>query len=556
MLETLHIENVAVIKDVTVNFGEGLTVLTGETGAGKSVIIDCLNLVCGARASKDMVRAGEESATVEAVFDRIPENVRLLLSDFGCNTEDGELVLSFSIFPDGRSNIRANGKSVTKGLLRQIGKSLVSVCGQDDARVRYTGEVCTSMLDSFAGDSEVFDKYSSSYTELQTYKNKLEQIKQNDASLRREKDMLEYQIRDIDSKKLRPGEEEVLEEEKKKLGSIEKINKQVAFSYKILHGAEKGGAASFLLARASSSVGQLSSVVPELAPIAERLLDMSYEVTDLAEKIKEFEDDSDKDPTERIDRIESRLEAISSLKRRYGQNIKEILDFRNQAAQRLDEIENLDSIAAQCGEKINIIEKQAQIYAGQLSGLRKEAAKDATEKVLEVLKFLDMPKVNFEISVESSGQLGASGGDRVDFMIAANPGEELKTMDSVASGGELSRVTLALRNVMNEKDSAGCTVYDEIDTGISGKTSRKMGLMLKNISKNVQVICVTHSAQIATLADEHYLIQKNVTDGRAQTTVKRLDYEGRIEETARILGGIKITEAQREAARQLLSDSN
>ena len=193
----------------------------------------CHYLVCGARASKDMVRAGEESATVEAVFDRIPENVRLLLSDFGCNTEDGELVLSFSIFPDGRSNIRANGKSVTKGLLRQIGKSLVSVCGQDDARVRYTGEVCTSMLDSFAGDSEVFDKYSSSYTELQTYKNKLEQIKQNDASLRREKDMLEYQIRDIDSKKLRPGEEEVLEEEKKKLGSIEKINKQVAFSYKI-----------------------------------------------------------------------------------------------------------------------------------------------------------------------------------------------------------------------------------------------------------------------------------------------------------------------------------
>ena len=556
MLETLHIENVAVIKDVTVNFGEGLTVLTGETGAGKSVIIDCLNLVCGARASKDMVRAGEVRATVEAVFDRIPENVRLLLSDFGCNIEDGELVLSFSIFPDGRSNIRANGKSVTKSLLRQIGKNLVSVCGQDDARVRYTGEVCTSMLDSFADDSEVFDKYGSSYAELQTYKNKLEQIKQNDASLRREKDMLEYQIRDIDSKKLRPGEEEALEEEKKKLGIIEKINKQVAFSYKILHGAEKGGAASFLLARASSSVGQISSVVPELAPVAERLLDMSYEVTDLAEKIKEFEDDSDKDPTERIDRIESRLEAISSLKKRYGQNIREILDFRSQAAQRLDEIENLDSIAAQCEEKIKIIEKQAQIYAGQLSGLRKEAAKNATENVLEVLKFLDMPKVNFEISVEPSGQLGASGRDMVDFMIAANPGEELKAMDSVASGGELSRVTLALRNVMNEKDSAGCTVYDEIDTGISGKTSRKMGLMLKNISKNVQVICVTHSAQIATLADEHYLIQKNVTDGRAQTTVKRLDYEGRIEETARILGGIKITEAQREAARQLLSGSN
>lgn len=555
MLKNLHIENIAVVKNADIVFYDGFNILTGETGVGKSVIVDCLKLLGGSRASRDLLRYGEESACIEAIFTDVGRQVLNGLDSLGIPIDDREVIIRYNIYSDGKSVIRINGKTVNKSFIKQIGKGLISVCAQDDARISYNTEVCTSMLDSFSGNETLLEDYREIYKELEICRENIALLASDEASLRRERDMLEYQIKDIESKKLKSGEEEALEDEKKRLGSIEKINKQIKFSYKILHGASNGGAVSYLLNRASNSLSQIADVLPQLAEISEKLSDMSYDIIDIAERIREYEDDSGEDPTVRIDKIESRLECISSLKRRYGNNIAEILEFCRNAKRRLDEIENSDELIEEYSKKADMLTHKASEIADKLTERRIEAAELASKKVLEVLEYLDMPGVQFKISVDKDDKLNSLGHDRVEFLIATNPGEELKNMDSVVSGGEMSRITLALQNVMNEKDGVGCAVYDEIDTGISGKTSRKIGYKLKDISKNVQIICVTHSAQIAALADNHYKIEKHEENGRAHTTVNLLSDEIRVEEVARILGGINVTQTQREAARQLIDDT-
>lgn len=552
MLSHLHIENIAVVKCADIDFSSGFTTFTGETGAGKSVIIDCLSLISGEKISKDAIRYGEREGVIEAVFDGANKRVAEILADNGIDF-DGEVIVRYTMTVDGKSMARINGKSVTKTFMRQIGKMLVSVCGQDDGRALYNSDSYIPMLDSYIGDYPEKEEYSKIYSELVSVRAKLSRILAADASVARERDMLTYQIKDIDSKKLKAGEEESLEAEKKKLLGAEKITKQIGFAYKALKGAEKGNVA-YLLSRSAQALSSLSDIIPELLEYAEKLEGMSYEVIDIAELAYEYMADMDENPTERIDKIESRLAQISALKKRYGESIEDILNFRRNAVARLEEIDNAESLAEEYREKCNALEKQAREVALAITNKRKVASESASAGVLDVLSFLDMPGVRFKIDVSASDDLNAYGADEVKFLIATNPGEEPLPMEDIVSGGEMSRITLALRSVMNQKEDIGCTVYDEIDTGISGKTSRKIGIKLREISKSTQVISVTHSAQIATLADCHYLIEKKEVEGRAQTFVTLLDFEQRVREASRILGGINITEAQIQAARDMLTD--
>ena len=554
MISELHIENIAVIKKLTVNFKNGFSVLTGETGAGKSVIIDGLSMLLGGRVSTDIIRSGESFAYSEALFEDLSEGVTEKLSALGIELEDGEVIISCKLTADGKSTVRVNGRAVTKTTLREIGKLLISIHGQNDSRVLFDKNAYILMTDAFGDLEGERLKYADTYRHLSSYKKKLSEINTDEAEKERLRDMLEYQIKDIDAKKLRDGEEEALEAEKTRLGSIEKINKHVDFAYRALRGGEKGASASYLLTRASDALNKIADVVPEAAEVAEKLTDMSYEISDMADRVATFGDSEVGNIDERLDKIENRLEAISSLKRKYGKDIRAILEFRKNAAERLDAIEEADERAAEYEKKIAELEALARSEAHLLSQKRVEAARVASERIMDVLSYLDMPKVSFKINVEHTGTLTSLGGDEVDFLVATNPGEPLQSMREIASGGEMARIMLAIKSVLNEKDGVGCIVYDEIDTGISGKTSRKIGVKLHDIAKEVQVLCVTHSAQIATLADNHYLISKREIDGRAQTRITLLDLDARVEEAARILGGINITDAQMQAARDMLAN--
>ena len=368
--------------------------------------------------------------------------------------------------------------------------------------------------------------------------------------------MLEYQIKDIDSKKLKIGEEEALEAEKLRLKNIEKINKHINFADRVLSGGERGGDVAYMLSRASESLSKISDVVPDAASLAERLMDMSYEVSDVADEVKKLSDMDSEDADARLDKIESRLEVIASLKKRYGRDIELILEFRRRAAEELDSIESADENAEKYRREIIELEAKAKNAASILSEKRRVAASAASESIMRELSYLDMPKVKFLISVSPDSELSSLGADKIEFLVATNPGEPMMPMCDIASGGEMARIMLAIKSVLNEKDGVSCSVYDEIDTGISGKTSRKVGVKLRSIARGSQLICVTHSAQIATLADTHFLITKEEIEGRAHTTIRELDIDERIEEAARILGGINITDAQRQAAKDMIENIN
>ena len=556
MLKGLHIENIAVVKSADIDLCDGFNVLTGETGAGKSVVIDGINMLTGARISKDIIRSGESYALSEAIFEGFPDTVAARLTEVGIDCEDGEIVVSCKIGADGKTVNRINGRSVTRNTLRDIARLLISIHGQNDTRMLFSKNAYYELTDSFGECIAEREAYATIYTALEDVKRKLAAVDTNEEEKQRRRDMLEYQIKDIDAKKLKVGEEEALEAEKLRLKNIEKINKHINFADRVLSGGERGGDVAYMLSRASESLVKISDVVPEASALAERLTEMSYDVADVAEEVKKLSDIDTRDTDARLDKIESRLEAITSLKRRYGRDIESILEFRTRAAEELDSIEAADENAEKYRVEIRRLEKEAKDASKALTEKRKAAAAVASRKIMNELAYLDMPKVKFMIEVSDAKELTLWGADRIEFLAATNPGEPMMPIGDIASGGEMARMMLAIRSVLNEKDGVTCSVYDEIDTGISGKTSRKVGIKLRSIARGSQVICVTHSAQIATLADSHFLISKEEIDGRAQTSIRLLDLEERVEEAARILGGINVTEAQRQAARDMIENSN
>ena len=553
MLSNLRIENIAVISCADIDFSSGFCVMTGETGAGKSVIVDSIMLVCGAKGDRELVRSGEAQANVTACFTDLSPSCMQALTDMGINCEDASVVLQRTLTADGKSTARINGRSATLGMLREAGSLLISIHGQDDNRMLSDLRYHTEMLDAFAGIDPEKQEYSEHYTAWRELCEKRDALTRDAGEKLRIMEMLNYQIKDIESLKLKAGEEEILIEKRNKLQNTEKIQKQVRFSTKLLTEGGSNGSVSYLLERCAASMNALAPYVADAAKVAEELIDLSYQVKDLSDRIAEYAEDMDGDPVALLDKIEDRLESISKLKRKYGGSVEAVLAFLEDAKQRLEQLEESDVLVEQYDAQIAELAQKAMAVAQKISQKRAEAAIEAAEKIAEQLSYLDMEGVRFKIGITPERELTPSGIDRVEFMIATNPGEPLSSMIRIASGGELSRIMLAIKCVMNQREGVATTVYDEVDTGISGKTSRKIGFKLSDIAKTQQIICITHSAQVASLGERHLHIVKAEQGGRAFTSVHVLDGERRVSEIARILGGIHITDAQMQAARDMLA---
>ena len=556
MLRSLHIENIAVVACADVTFESGFCVMTGQTGAGKSVIVDSIGLVCGAKGDRELVRSGQSTACVTAHFTELADAHIKALDALGIACEDREVVLQRTLSADGKSTARINGRTATLGMLREASAHLISIHGQDDNRLLSDLAYHMEMLDAYAALGEQRAAYAELYAAYRALCEKRDALIRDAGERLRTVEMLTYQINDIASLKLKAGEEEALIEKRNKLQNTEKVQKQVRFSTKLLTDAGSNGSVSYLLERSAASMNALAAYVADAAEVGEELIDLSYRVKDLSDRIAAYAEELDDDPVAMLDKIEDRLEAISKLKRKYGGSVDAVLAFLENAKARLEEIEGSDELCEQYDAQIAEIHASAMNLALQMSEKRERAAEKAAGQIAEQLSYLDMAGVRFRIAVARERELGAAGIDRVEFMIATNPGEPLSSMVRIASGGELSRIMLAIKCVMNQKDGVPTTIFDEVDTGISGKTSRKIGIRLSDMAQKQQIICITHSAQVASLGDQHLHIRKEERDGRAFTSVAELTGEERVAEVARILGGIRVTEAQREAARDMLQSKD
>ena len=549
MLQTLHIENIAVVKKIDVEFLCGMTVLTGETGAGKSIIMDSLNLLSGARADKDMIRNGEARAEVSAVFTDIDGALEAKIKELGFECDEGTILLSRTISANS-SVARVNGSPVTLVMLKKISSLLFGIHGQNDNALLLEPKNHLNILDTYASNKNLFDDYFVKYKKIEDLRKKLRELSNDVREQARMSEILRFQISDIDAVNLKKGEEQELENLVVKLRSVERITKACNLVQRALEGG-KGMGAIYLVDRAAGALDSVCDAVPDAEHLAERLNDIKYELEDIASSISSLVDMGD-DPSAMLDKAETRLDAISKLKRKYGNSEEEIIAFRNEAKAKLEFFENSDDFRVDIENELNVAEKEALESAKLLSASRKCAAEKLTLKVCETLAFLDMPKVKFDVSLTSSKDFLPSGCDEVEFLISANPGEPLLPLAKIASGGELARIMLSLKNEINQCDGIDTVIFDEIDTGISGKTSRKVGMKLKEIGRNSQVICVTHSAQIASLAHNHLFVSKNEKEGRTESSVRTLSSEERINEIARILGGIEITQVQLAAAKEMI----
>lgn len=557
MLLSLHIENIAVIKSVDFDFSQGFMVLTGETGAGKSIVIDSINLLLGGKCERELIRSGCDFAMVSGLFGSLSDSIVASLNENGVFVEeDGTILVQRTISSDGKSKISINGRSVSLSLLKSVTPYLVSIHGQSDTASLMNSKNHLELLDVYAGCEGLVSTYRDKFNELEAIRREISDIKEKAKEGERLKEILEFQIKDIDSLKLHEGEEEELVDKKIKLKNSEKITKNSEFVYKALKGSEKGSVA-YLLDRSVSALAQISDVVTDFADYSERLRDILYQVEDISEEVYSVLSEVDLNPTETLNNIESRLDKISKLKRKYGLTVKDVLAFRERAKKEYDSLENSDFLIKSLTDKEKTLYNEALAIANQLHEIRIEAVSSLETKVCETLEFLDMPKVIFFASVKEHYEgedklLNKDGSDTVEFYISANRGAEAKPLSKIASGGELSRIMLALKTVISDKDGVPTVIYDEIDAGVSGKTARKIGIKMLELSRSAQLFCVTHSAQIASLGDVHFLISKSDVDGTTQTKVCPLDEEGRIKELSRILGGINVTESQRAAAKDML----
>ena len=556
MLKLLHIENIAVIKRLDLEFSPGFTVFTGETGAGKSVIIDAISLVSGAKAQPQLIRTGESAAKVTALFTDIDERAAASISATGIEVADGELEIERTVTMDGKSTARINGRSTSQAALRRASSYLLSINGQSESLSLKTPEAQLALIDEYACDADELSAYASSYERYAAARSSLDELERLSREGALAADLLSYQVKEIDAAKLSAGEEEELTMERARIRSGEKITKLANFVYRAAYQNEKGASASYLAERAASAMEQLCEYSPSAAEDAEKLRSISYELEDIARRTYQTFDlggASDDDRESRLEAIEDRLDAIKRLERKYGRDIESVLAHRDEAKRKLDSIENNEERTAEAREALAKAEAEASVCADALSAVRREASARMTEEICDVLAELDMPKVKIEVRFTDC-PLSPCGRETAEIYISANAGEDVKPLALTASGGELSRVMLAIKSVQNDSSGEGAIIYDEIDTGVSGSTSGKIGRKLRDASSRTQILCVTHSAQIAALADTHLFVRKSERDGRTETSVRELTGEDKIDEIARIIGGINVTETQKKAARELIAE--
>ena len=535
MLRELHIENLAVIENATVALGPNLNVFTGETGAGKSILIGGINAVLGQRVSRDMVRSGAEKAYISAVFDAVPDEVSALLKDAGIDPED-DLIISREISADGRSTARINSRAVSVSVIRSVGDLLINIHGQHDSQVLLDPSKHLGILDGFARDEAVLEDYRASFRELQSVAREISGLKQSEREKSRRSAYLQSVVDDIRPLEIEKGEDDAVEERFKIIDNAVELSQAVRAAVTLLSGGDDSDGAGG----------------PKLKPLCERLGSVSIEVGDISDELSKLLDSLDIDSSEYA-RLSARRDDLNRIKRRYGPTLDDVIRLYEDSAAELEMLEGSEAELEELSKKRDSLLASVSKKAEALSALRKEAAERFRREVEGELKFLNMPDVKIETRFER-GKLTSSGMDGVEFLISANRGEEPKPMAKIASGGELSRIMLALKCVLADRDGIPTLIFDEIDSGVSGRAAQKIGIKLREISRGRQVICVTHLAQIAIAGDDHILIEKHSEGDRTSTEIKRLDFEGRKLEIARILGGDNITETVlRDAEEQLLS---
>ena len=551
MLRELHIENLAVIENATVALGPNLNVFTGETGAGKSILIGGINAVLGQRVSRDMVRSGAEKAYISAVFDAVPDEVSALLKDAGIDPED-DLIISREISADGRSTARINSRAVSVSVIRSVGDLLINIHGQHDSQVLLDPSKHLGILDGFARNEAVLEDYRASFRELQSVAREISQLKQSEREKSRRSAYLQSVVDDIRPLEIEKGEDDAVEERFKIIDNAVELSQAVRAAVTLLSGGDDSDGAGGLIESAFSELSENEELMPKLKPLCERLGSVSIEVGDISDELSKLLDSLDIDSSEYA-RLSARRDDLNRIKRRYGPTLDDVIKLYEDSAAELEMFEGSEAELEELSKKRDSLLASVSKKAEALSTIRKEAAERFRREVECELKFLNMPDVKIETRFER-GKLTSSGMDGVEFLISANRGEEPKPMAKIASGGELSRIMLALKCVLADRDGIPTLIFDEIDSGVSGRAAQKIGIKLREISRGRQVICVTHLAQIAIAGDDHILIEKHSGSDRTSTEIKRLDFEGRKLEIARILGGDNITETVlRDAEEQLLS---
>lgn len=548
MLSLLHIENIAVIECADISFHKGFNILTGETGAGKSIVIDGISAILGERAYRDMIRTGSDKASVRAVFTDVPH-----LSWFEENgvDYDPETVIIREIFLDGKNICRVNGCLVNVSSLRKLGLQLINIHGQHDSASLFDEANHLQYLDDYACNQDLRAEYDEKYADYVSVQNEIDRMTMDESEKLRRMETLRYQIEDIEKAELKPGEDEQLEQRRKLLQNAEKISDGINCAVECIYGDDDSDGAASLLQQAERELARLSKYTDSFADLHEKITDLMYQVQDAAEELRDARDELSYSADE-LERIESRLDVIHRLRRKYGATCEDILSYLEQAKRELDEIEFADDHLERLKIKCDKAKKAASDAAKALRENRKKAAVSLSEKILSELSQLDMPRVQFSCEFTET-MLSANGADQVAFYMSANAGESLKPLSKVASGGELARIMLAMKNVLAEQDRVQTLIFDEVDTGVSGRAAQKVAEKLHSVARSKQVLCVTHLPQLAAMGDTHLLIAKQEREGRTYTTVTPLDLEGRKRELARIIGGAVITENTLKSAEEMLN---
>ena len=548
MLELLHIENIAIIEAADIEFAPGFNALTGETGAGKSIVIDSLSAVLGQRTSRELIRTGAEKAFVSAAFSGMaPE----LTEALGIQPEpDGTLLLQREIQTDGKNVCRINGRPVTVGQLRALGSRLLNIHGQHDGQQLLDEEQHIVYLDSFGRVESLAITYAEKYKNFTDIRRKIGALQMDEAEKARRVDTLQYQIEELRRAKLTPGEEEELTARRGMLRNAEKFLDAVAGADYALNGDDSGGGALSALRQAQDALGGVRHLDDAFGQLYERLGEAYSEVYDIAATVEDKRGELDVSPGE-LDRVESRMDLLYRLKKKYGATVEDMLDYQARCEAELAQIEDAGDTLARLEQALSKAEKEARQAAQALSDARKAAAEQLTAQILAELQQLDMGKIRFAVDFAEK-PLDSDGMDAVRFLMSANVGEELRPIHKIASGGELARIMLAMKNVLSEQDRVGTMVFDEVDTGVSGRAAQKVAEKMARISRRKQVLCVTHLPQLAAMADTHFSVEKGERGGRTYTEVRRLDREQRRRELARLTGGSHVSQTMLDGAEELL----
>ena len=551
MLELLHIENIAIIEAADIEFAPGFNALTGETGAGKSIVIDSLSAVLGQRTSRELIRTGAEKAFVSATFSGMaPE----LTEELGIQPEaDGTLLLQREIQTDGKNVCRVNGRPVTVGQLRALGARLLNIHGQHDGQQLLDEEQHIVYLDSFGRVESLAITYAEKYKDFTDIRRQIGALQMDEAEKARRVDTLQYQIEELRRAKLTPGEEEELTARRGMLRNAEKFLDAVAGADYALNGDDSGGGALSALRQAQDALGGVRHLDDAFGQLYERLGEAYSEVYDIAATVEDKRGELDVSPGE-LDRVESRMDLLYRLKKKYGATVEDMLDYQARCEAELAQIEDAGDTLARLEQALSKAEKGARQAAQALSDARKAAAEQLTAQILTELQQLDMGKIRFAVDFAEK-PLDSDGMDTVRFLMSANVGEELRPIHKIASGGELARIMLAMKNVLSEQDHVGTMVFDEVDTGVSGRAAQKVAEKMARISRRKQVLCVTHLPQLAAMADTHFSVEKGERGGRTYTEVRRLDREQRRQELARLTGGSHVSQTMLDGAEELLAQA-